>query len=87
MCANTSNFVVATLEIKSSVSASSPQINICRASVNIVTCIVGDERFNEMIPEEHVGQVVQQMCGVECHFEIYVRASEAGVLHTVVSQI
>lgn len=78
---------VASLEIKTSVASSSLQRNVRRASVDVVTCIVGDDVFNRMIPKEHVGQMVQQMCVLQCHFSIYVGASQTGLLYKVAARI
>ena len=56
------------LEIKNSLAESSIDKSIGRASVDVMTCIVGDTDFREYIPQEHIGQLLQQILvlGVLC---------------------
>jgi hypothetical protein len=53
--------VLASVEIKTSVAASSLERSVQLASIDVKACQVGDEFFRRLVPEEHVGQLLHQM--------------------------
>jgi hypothetical protein len=59
--ATAGRFVLSSVEIKTSVSTSSLQRSTAAASRDVTLCTVGDQTFKELVPEQHVGQVLHQM--------------------------
>jgi hypothetical protein len=53
--------VLSSVEIKTSVTASSLERSVKLASIDVKVCRVGDEYFRRLVPEEHVGQLLHQM--------------------------
>lgn len=78
---------VASLQFKTSLASSSLQRNVPRPSVDVDTCILGDDTFNRLVPMEHAEQVVQQMCVLQCYISIYFYASKTGLPYMVVAQL
>jgi hypothetical protein len=76
--------VLASVEIKTSVSSSSLQRSTAAASIDVTLCEIGDSRFKELVPESHVGQVLHQMIVLKCNYCLYVSAAETGILCIVV---
>jgi hypothetical protein len=55
------HFTLASVEINTSVSSLSLGRTTAAAAIDPIVCLVGDNRFNKLIPEEHVGPVLHQM--------------------------
>jgi hypothetical protein len=75
---------LASVEIKTSVAESSLRSAVSNASVDVVTCDLGDETFRRHIPEDHMAQMIQQMIVLTTPFAIYVSASETGIMFVLV---
>lgn len=78
------NTVLATVEIKTSVADSSLQRSLFTSSADTVFCSIGDTTFKTCVPEEHLFQVVLQLCVVGTRYGVYVAATETGILRVVV---
>jgi hypothetical protein len=76
--------VVASLEIKTSVAASSLSSAVSNAAADVITCDLGDATFREHMPEAHMAQVIQQMIVLSTSFALYESASETGVMFILV---
>ena len=75
---------VATVEIKTCVAASSLDKSIEKATVDVVTCSVGDEIFQRYVPESQMGQILHQFEVAKPMFVNYISASESGLLYICV---
>ena len=78
------NLSLASVEIKTSVSRASMDRALALATVDTVTCTVGDQGFREYIPECHMGQILHQLVVLSVNYVIYVSAGEAGIMYIVV---
>ena len=70
---------LAVVEIKTSVATSSLHASHRNATATILSCVVGDETFNNYVPPEHLAQVLQQMLVARMEYCVYVSASETGL--------
>lgn len=75
---------IASVEIKTSITQSSLDRALSHATAEVVRCSVGDATFRQYVPIEHMGQALHQMVVLSVNYLIYVSASEAGVMYTVV---
>lgn len=75
---------IASVEIKTSTAQSTLDRALSRATAEVVKCSVGDAKFKQYIPTEHIGQVLHQLVVLSVNYLIYISASEAGVMYTVV---
>lgn len=80
----TSSSKLASVEIKTSVTRSSLDRALGRATVDVICCSVGDNVFIEYIPKEHVGQILQQTIVLSVNYVLYVWAAEVGILFIAV---
>jgi transposase-like protein len=78
--------VIATVEIKTSVTDSSLSKNLGCLSADPVVCHVGDDSFRKHVPEIHVGQILQQMLVLGVIHVVYVAASETGIIYIVIAK-
>lgn len=76
--------MISSVEIETSVAQSSLDRALGRATVDIITCTVGDATFREYVPEEHTGQLLHQMLVLSVNYVIYVSAAEVGIMYIVV---
>ena len=74
---------IAFVEIKTSVATSILDRGVGRATVDILSCTVGDEQFNKYIGKEHIGQMIQQMIVLRLNHVIYISAADVGLLYRV----
>ena len=75
---------LASIEIKTSVADSSLQNNLLRSTTDVIYCSVGDATCRLSIPEEHIFQVLLQLCIIKTQYGIYLAASETGLMRAVV---
>lgn len=76
--------VFATVEIKTSIAKQILDLANIYANTDVIFCIVGDETFHNVIPQSHMGQVLQQFVVLSVRYVVYVSASEAGILYVTV---
>eukprot|EP00737_Agarophyton_chilense_P004797 gb/GEZJ01006395.1/.p1 GENE.gb/GEZJ01006395.1/~~gb/GEZJ01006395.1/.p1 ORF type:complete len:425 (-),score=36.09 gb/GEZJ01006395.1/:504-1778(-) len=74
------NVALATVEIKTSVSSSSLNRALNNASLDLACVKVGDASVLQRIPQEHIGQVLQQMLVINTNYSIYAVSSETALL-------
>jgi YqaJ-like viral recombinase domain len=77
--------VLCSVEIKTSVAASSLERSIELASVDVKVCRVGDSSFRSFVPEAHIGQILHQMLVLHVSHVVYVAASETGVMFIIIA--
>ena len=75
---------LASIEIKTSVSRSSLDRALQRATMDIICCTLGDAVSLEHVPEEHVGQVLHQMVVMSVNYVVYVSAAESSIMYIAV---
>lgn len=78
--------VIASVEFKSSISSTSRDRILSMATMELQRCTIGDENFIRLIPEEHIGQLLQQMVVLAVQYLLYVAASESGIAYVVLVQ-
>ena len=52
---------LASVEIKTRVAPRNVDSALTLAAANIISCNVGDERFHQFVPAEHIGQLLHQV--------------------------
>jgi hypothetical protein len=75
---------LASVEVKTSVAASSLSGAVSNAAADIIKCDLGDATFRQYVPEAHMAQVIQQMIVLSTLFAVYVSASETGIMFVLV---
>jgi hypothetical protein len=80
-------YEIASIEIKTSVARSSLDRELGRATVDVLTCTVGDATFRELVPTEHMGQIIHQMLVLSVNYVIYMPAAEVGIMYILVVQL
>lgn len=60
---------------------SSLEKSIGRASVDVMTCTVGDTQSQVYILQEHIGQLLHQMLFLAFNYCIYVSVTEVGIIY------
>lgn len=71
---------ICSVEIKTSVAASSLSRAIGNASMELICCKVGNETFVRRIPKTYMEQLIQQMFDLNVNYVLYVCCSESGIL-------
>jgi hypothetical protein len=77
--------VLSSVEINTSVAASSLERSVQLATIDVKVCRVGDESFRRLVPEKHVGQLLHQIMVLKINHVLYVSASETGITFIVLA--
>lgn len=80
------NYCLASVEIKTRVSARTLGQSMEFTSADPVSCEVGDTRFRQLVPTEHTSQLLHQATVLKLSYVLYVCASETEILYIVVAK-
>lgn len=78
---------LASVEIKTSVAASSLERSLSNTTMDVKTCVVGDADFQNLIPREHCGQILQHAVVLSAEYVVYIAAGETGILYAAVVKV
>ena len=79
-----SDEVIGSIKIKTSIAEPTLDRALCRATLNTISCTVGDDESKRHVPKEHIGQIIQQMIVLSLNHTIYVCAAEVGLMYVAV---
>jgi len=77
------SYVLATVEIKTRVAATSLGESSALSTSELILCDVGDDKFRKYIPREHMGQLMHQLVVLGFGLALYVCAAETGIIYVV----
>jgi hypothetical protein len=84
--AKESNVVIATVEIKTSISRTNIDSQLSGMVCDIISCAVGDTAFKTFVPEGHIGQILHQMLVLRLQHVLCVSETETGIMYIYFSQ-
>ena len=76
----TTSLQIVSVEIKTSIAASSLSRALNHAGIDVSCVEVGDQECSNRIPREHIGQLLQQTVVLHVNYGIYVSCSKTAFL-------
>lgn len=81
---SSTELVMASVEIKTSVAQSSVDRSLTKSSQKALNGVIGHTKFAQMDLKQHAGQLVQQATVENVDYVVYVSASENTIIYIIV---